>query len=76
MTLHRILFAVRLPASGRQEQHEGKCVEIRDNELLLFIFSSCFVLIHNRFGMSPLTDGIPLFFREWHKHGSVKILGD
>lgn len=28
----------------------------------LFIFSSCFVLIHNRFGVSPLTDGIPLFF--------------
>ena len=25
-------------------------------------FSSCFVLIHNRFGVSPLTDGIPLFF--------------
>src|SRR5574344_1320830 len=28
----------------------------------LFIFSSCFVLIHNRVGVSPLTDGIPLFF--------------
>ncbi|WP_433903793.1 MULTISPECIES: hypothetical protein [Bacteroidaceae] len=38
ITLHRILLAVRLPASGRQEQHESKCGEIRDNELLVHIF--------------------------------------
>ena len=38
ITLPRILLTVRLPASGRQEQHEGKCGEIRDNELLVHIF--------------------------------------